>query len=99
MLTIHRYVINDAINKIKIPSSSEILSVGVAINEQTGKEEISVWVKCDDSDILTEKTFLVFGTGADMSSTVNFDCKFIGTVRRANRWAFHIFEVDNNTNR
>ena len=45
-----------------------------------------------------EKTFLVFGTGADMSSTVNFYCKFIGTVRRSNRWAFHIFEV-NNTNR
>lgn len=106
MKTIHRYKINNAINEVEIPMGAETLSVGVCkeiTNSSDGstpkvKEVISIWFEVDDSAPKEKRTFLIFGTGANMDETANFDRKFIGTVRKANDYAFHVFEVNNNTN-
>lgn len=95
MKTIYRYTINKPINDIDIPNGGEVISVGISKDEDTGKEVISLWVSIDTSSSLTKRRFLVFGTGANMDDTINFDMKFIGTVIKSNMYAFHIYEDKN----
>lgn len=91
MKTIYRYTINKSINDIDIPNGAEIISVGVS--KENDKEEISIWAIVDSGASMTKRRFLVFGTGADMDETTNFNLKFIGTVKKANQYAFHVFEI------
>ncbi len=96
MLTVLRYEINDAINDVKLPVGAKILSVGLAQDER-GKEKISVWCEVDVAmpDYRPEATattrFLVFGTGANMDDMLNFNAKYIGTVQKSNKYAFHVY--------
>lgn len=100
MKTILRYEINQSINDIDLPLGYEVLTVGVA-EDKNGREVISIWCGVDVMEgnyqpMNTEKArFLVFGTGADMDSLTNFDFKYIGTVQKANKYAFHVIQVLN----
>lgn len=94
MKTIYRYTINKSINDIDIPNGAEVISVGISIDDNA-KEVISLWAMVDTSASTTKRRFLVFGTGANMDDTTNFNINFLGTVRKSNMYAFHIFEVKN----
>lgn len=100
MKTILRYDINEAINKIDLPIGYKILSVGIAEDEK-GRESISMWCEVDtiEDSYETEDTddalILVFGTGANMDCLTNFDYKFIGTVQKSNKYAFHVIQAFN----
>lgn len=94
MKTIFRYNLNSSINDVELPSGAEVISVGVSKNERTNKEIISMWVSVNTTTKTFDKRrFLVFGTGANMDDTSNFNMKYLGTVIKSNMYAFHIFEV------
>ena len=101
MNTILRYPINKAINDIELPVGFEVLNVGVC-EEASGAESISVWCKVETEEpplykaTTTEKVrFLVFGTGANLDDMMPFEHKYIGTVQKSDRYAFHVFMVKN----
>lgn len=87
MKTVYRYEINQAINDINLPIGAKVLSVGVANNI------ISLWALVDTESGIEKRRFLVFGTGSDMSQTETYNLTFVGTIRKNNAYAFHIFEV------
>lgn len=93
MKTIYRYTINKPINDIEIPNGAEVISVGISTDDETEKEVISLWAIVDTTASKTKRKFLVFGTGANMDDTLNFNTNFLGTVRKSNMYAFHVFEV------
>ena len=87
MKTVYRYEINQAINDVNLPIGAKVLSVGVANNI------ISLWALVDTESGTEKRKFLVFGTGSDMSKTETYNLTFVGTIRKSNTYAFHIFEV------
>lgn len=92
MKTVYRYEINQAINDVNLPVGAKILSVGVAENG-ISSNVISLWALVDTEVGKETRRFLVFGTGADMSETETYNLEFVGTIRKSNAYAFHIFEV------
>ena len=93
MKTIYRYELTDSVNIVNLPCCANVISADVDINEK-GREVICIWAEIDTSDTLySPRKFCIFGTGADMNSLDNFSKHFIGTVRRANKYAFHVYEV------
>ena len=92
MKTIYRYTINETINSVSIPSNSQILNVGTAI-VGNGKEVVSIWAIVDTENTQDTRKFLVVGTGADLTATETYNLKYIGTVQRRNKYAFHVFEI------
>lgn len=98
-MTVYRYEINDpsGVNHIEIQAGATPLNVGCYLNEE-GKEVISVWVACNSEDSKQVRTFIVAGTGANLDNLINFNYKYIGTVQKSNKYAFHVFEVDNDFN-
>ena len=99
MITILRYELTSAINDCELPVGYKILNVGVA-TDNLGFEKISIWCEVEVDENLhpyhTERVrFLIYGTGAYMDDIVNFNPKYIGTIQKSNRYAFHIYKVDN----
>lgn len=94
MKTIHRYELTEAINVISVPENAKVLSVGTSKNPQTKKEVISIWMAVEDTNRKHQRKFLVFGTGANLDDTINFQLDFIGTIKRADEYAFHVFETE-----
>lgn len=99
MTTILRYELNNAINDRELPIGYKILNVGVA-TDNLGYEKISIWCEVEVDENLrpynTERVrFLIYGTGANMDDMINFHHEYIGTVQKSNRYAFHIYKVDN----
>lgn len=91
---VYRYPINnpEGISTIEIPEHAQFLNCGIGFN-QDGKEEISVWFFVDPNQPVEKHTFLVVGTGVDVSK-FNIS-KFVGTVQKSNQYAFHVFLLNN----
>lgn len=92
MKTIYRYEINNSngINEVMMPNGAEVISVGVST--ETDKEVISVWAIVDTDETFVKRYFTVIGTGANLDEFGYMQSKFIGTVKKKNQYAFHVFE-------
>ena len=88
MRTIWKFELNVGSNKVKMPEASEVLAVG----EQEGK--IMLWAEVDGKSGLTERPFLVTGTGDEIDNELVLD--YTGTVKiRFERvdYIWHVFEI------
>ena len=99
MRTILRYELPDCLNRISIAAGAKVLSVGVSVNA-LGKEIPSIWAECDVHDDVkyepygTEiRTFFIAGTGSNIDDISAYDKTYLGTMRLANQYAYHIYEV------
>lgn len=92
METIYRYELPEAYNQVQMPAHAQVLNVGIS-NDPVEGEVISLWARINTDEGLTTRTFLIFGTGANMDNLKTYHSNYIGTVQRKNQFAFHIFEV------
>ncbi len=100
MKSIYRYELPDTVNEIQMPTGAEILHVGLTRQfnkDNSSKQVCSVWAKVDTTAHDETRKFVIFGTGANLDETENFDMKYIGSFQRADMFTFHVFEVFNDT--
>ena len=90
MRTVWKFELKVGMNKIKIPTVSEMLTVG----EQEGK--IMMWAEVDSKDKETERVFLVVGTGEEIGEDLALD--YMGSTKvehkeRKVMQVWHVFEI------
>ena len=85
MKTIFKYCIDLHGTIARLPEDAQILTVSVQDNR------ICLWALVDTNKPNIFRSFVVYGTGQDMTNTIN-RLKYIGTVH-INPFVWHIFEV------
>ncbi len=86
MITIFKYAIVGANNKIELPKGAEVLSVA------SQNHKIFMWAKIDTEAKTEVRNFEVFGTGHEMTQDIGIDYTFIGTAHMISGLVFHVFE-------
>lgn len=89
MLTIYKYYLEvDDDQVVEIPKYGKILCV------QTQHEKPCIWVQIDTNNIVEDRYFKTFGTGAMMPDNIDDVFKYIGTYQlKDGVMACHVYEA------
>ncbi len=89
MKTIYKYRIDAVSQTVRLPIESQILSVGVQYDSDSGTEHLYLWALVTPKKPLIDRNIIAVGTGWD---TEVDDCVFLGTVHAEAGFVWHVFE-------
>lgn len=89
MTTIHKQVLNQPINTIRLPTDSKILHAAFQC------EKVCIWYECNPNNPLVDRTFCVFMTGEIIPP---YPRQHISTLlTRTGDYVFHVYELTPST--
>lgn len=87
MITIHKFILDQNVNRILLPIYAYTLSVG----KQDG--QVVMWVRLDlEQSKRFERVFHVLGTGQEIPDRPGTLMVFVGTVQLMEHLVMHVFE-------
>jgi len=85
MKNVYKYTLDKLATKLMLPCSAVVVHVG----EQQG--DVQIWVEVDLSHAEQERTFVIFGTGHNISDG-DHSYLHMGSVQMSNGLVWHIYE-------
>lgn len=87
MDTIHKFVLDQKVNRISLPMPAYVVSVG----KQDG--QVVMWVRLSTDQVeRSQRVFHVLGTGHEIPYRPGTVMVFIGTVQLMEHLVMHVFE-------